>query len=131
MDMKFFLSEGNWIFYLPSAAPPRTCSHHHVGMCSVDSKNNTQCLCMWCKALLFLKGLHFHGNQTGRKERISAWNHLVLKNKAWCRPTASSEFSLWKPRTTLTLRCWRKASPPQASVHEKCISSSHWIYFKG
>lgn len=84
-----------------------------------DSQNNTRCLCLWCKALPFPKGLHFHGNQADRKERISAWNHSVLRNKAEHRPRASSEFSLWEPGPTVTLGCLRKTCSPLASAHEK------------
>lgn len=86
---------------LPFLRPVRTDILRHVHD-SVDSKNNTQCLCMECMALLFPRGLHFHGNQTGRKERISAWNFWAFRNKAECRPTASSEFSLWRTAATVT-----------------------------
>lgn len=57
----------------------------------------TPAACAWGARLCFFpRGLHCHGNQTGRKERVSAWNRSALRNKAEGRPSASSAFSLWK-----------------------------------
>lgn len=71
---------------LPLPGPVRAdiwgCVH-----CSLDSRNNTCCLCMRCKALLFPRSLHFHGNQTGRKEKdkcvksLSAWKQSGMQTK--------------------------------------------------
>lgn len=73
------------------------------------------------------RGLHFHGNQAGGKERISACNGSVLRNKAECRPRASSGFSLRNPATSLTLDRGRSACslPPPAA---EAVSASHgWL----